>query len=133
MKKDNLFKHKEVAITCEESMGDTNEYQKLKKPPTKQEEASKGMRTNVIYDQCNKLKHSKEHCHWNPNSPNKKIKNKKEVVVNGVSAQPGNIINKFDNKGGHGKVTKSGSIIYHCFISNSVEHNIYDYPHKDIT
>jgi len=35
MKRDTLFEHMEVAVTCEESMGDANEYQKLLKPPTK--------------------------------------------------------------------------------------------------
>jgi hypothetical protein len=35
MKKDTLFKHKKVVITCEESMGNANEYWKLLKPPTK--------------------------------------------------------------------------------------------------
>jgi hypothetical protein len=41
MKKDILFEDKEVAVTFEESMGDTNEYQNLLEPPTKQEKASK--------------------------------------------------------------------------------------------
>jgi hypothetical protein len=58
MKKDTLFEHKEATITCEESMGDTNEYQKLLEPPIKQEKNSKGRRTNVICGQCNKPKHS---------------------------------------------------------------------------
>jgi hypothetical protein len=76
MKRDNLFKHKEVAVICEENMGDANEYQKLVKPPTKQEKVNKGRRTYVIYSQCNKLKHSKEHCHWNLHNPNNKLKDK---------------------------------------------------------
>jgi hypothetical protein len=59
MKKDILFKHKEVIITCEENMGDINEYQKLLEPPIKQKKVNKGRRTNVIYDQCNKLRDSK--------------------------------------------------------------------------
>jgi hypothetical protein len=63
MKRDTFFEHKEVVITREESMGDANEYQKLLEPPTKQKKASKGRRTNVIYNQCNKPRHSKEHCH----------------------------------------------------------------------
>jgi hypothetical protein len=50
-------------MTCEESMGDTNEYYKLLEPPTKWEKTSKGRWTYVIYSQCNKPKHSKEHCH----------------------------------------------------------------------
>jgi hypothetical protein len=28
MKRDTLFEHKEAIVTCEESMGDVNEYQK---------------------------------------------------------------------------------------------------------
>jgi hypothetical protein len=34
MKKGTLFEQKESAITCEESMGNANEYHKLVKPPT---------------------------------------------------------------------------------------------------
>jgi hypothetical protein len=34
-KKDTLFEHKEVAVTCEKGMGDANEYQKLLEPLTK--------------------------------------------------------------------------------------------------
>jgi hypothetical protein len=34
-KKDTLFKHKEVVVTCEKNMGDANEYQKLLELPTK--------------------------------------------------------------------------------------------------
>jgi len=79
MKKDTLFKHKEVIITCEEIIRNANEYHKLFKPPTKQKKTSKGKRIDVIYGQCNKSKHSKELCHWNPNNPNKKLKDKKEV------------------------------------------------------
>jgi TorA maturation chaperone TorD len=48
MKKDTLFKHKEVIITCEENIRNANEYQKLFKRPTKQEKASKGKRIDVI-------------------------------------------------------------------------------------
>jgi hypothetical protein len=36
-----------------------------------------------------------------------------------------------NNKGGHKEVNKSSSIIYHCFICNSIEHKIYDYLYKD--
>jgi hypothetical protein len=48
MKKDTLFKHKEVVITCEENMGNANEYWKLLEPLTKQEKVSKGRKTYVI-------------------------------------------------------------------------------------
>ncbi len=51
MKKDTLFEHKKIAVTCEESMGDANEYKKLLKSPIEQEKASKGRWTNVIYGQ----------------------------------------------------------------------------------
>jgi hypothetical protein len=33
MKRDTLFEHKEVVVTCEENVGDANEYQKLLEPP----------------------------------------------------------------------------------------------------
>jgi hypothetical protein len=55
MKKDTLFEHKEVVVTCEKNMVNANEYQKLLEPPTKHEKVSKGKWTYVIYDQCNKL------------------------------------------------------------------------------
>jgi hypothetical protein len=35
MKRYTLFEHKEVAIICDESMGDANKYRKLLEPPTK--------------------------------------------------------------------------------------------------
>ncbi len=55
-----------------------------------------------------------------------------ELVVNGISTQTnGSTGNKSSNKKGCGKANKYGSIIYHCFICNSVEHKIYDYPCKD--
>ncbi len=34
-RKNTLFKHKQVVVTCEENMGDANEYWELLKPPTK--------------------------------------------------------------------------------------------------
>jgi hypothetical protein len=43
MKRDTLFEHKEVAITCEESMGNTNEYQELLEPqPSRRRLAKEG-------------------------------------------------------------------------------------------
>jgi hypothetical protein len=36
-----LFEHKEVGVTCEEIMGNANEYWKLLEPPTKEEKANK--------------------------------------------------------------------------------------------
>jgi hypothetical protein len=131
MKKDTLFKHKKVVITCEENMGDANECWKLLEPPAKHEKVSKGRKTNVICGQCNKPGHSKEHCHWNPDNSSNKLKDKNEVVVNGVSIQPNGTRIKFNNKGGRKEANKYNSIIYCCFIYNFVEHKIYDYPHKD--
>jgi hypothetical protein len=105
----------------------------LLEPPTKQEKASEGRRTNVICDQCNKSRHSKECCHWNLENSNNKLKDKKEVAMNGILAQTnGGIKNKSSNKGGHEKANKSNSIIYCCFISNFVEHKIYNCLHKDV-
>jgi hypothetical protein len=88
----------------------------------------------VICGQCNKLGHSKEHCHSNSNNPNNKLKDKKEVAMNGVSAQiDGGTRNKSNNKGGRIEGNKSRSIIYRCFICNSIEHKIYNCFHKDTT
>jgi hypothetical protein len=67
-------------------MGDANEYYKLLEPPTKQEKVSERKQRNVIYGQCNKLRHSKEHYHYNLYNSNNKHKDKKEVTMNGVLA-----------------------------------------------
>jgi hypothetical protein len=83
----------------------------------------------VIYGQS---RHSKEHYHWNLDNPNNKLKDKKNIVVNGILAQHGGIGNKSSNKGSHREVNKSSSIIYRYFIYNSIEHKIYDFPHKDV-
>jgi hypothetical protein len=64
---------------------------------------------------------------------NIKLKDKKEVAMNGVLAQTnGGAGKKFNNKSRREKKNKFDSIIYHCFICNFVEHKIYNYPHKDI-
>ncbi len=53
--------------------------------------------------------------------------------MNGILAQTsGGAGNKSNNKIGHGEANKSSSIIYHCFICNSIEHKIYDYLDKDV-
>jgi hypothetical protein len=44
MKRDTLFEQKEATITCEESMSNANEYQKLLEPPSKQKKLLKGDR-----------------------------------------------------------------------------------------
>jgi hypothetical protein len=111
-------------------MGDTNEYRNLLEPPTKEEKVNEGRRTYVIYGQCNILGHFKQHCHWNPNN---KLKDKKEVAMNGVLKQHGGIRNKSNNKRGHKRTNKSNSNIYCCFIYNFVEHKIYDCHYKDKT
>ncbi len=77
----------------------------------------------MICDECNKPGHSKEHCHWNPNNLNNKLKDKNEVVVNGVSTQLGGIRNKPGDKGGHGKMNKSNSVIYQ-HTSSAISLNI---------
>ncbi len=88
----------------------------------------------MTYGQCNKLKYSKECCHWNSNNPNNKFKNKKRGNNEwNFNTNGGSTTNKSDNKGSCGKVNKCGSIIYCYFICNFVEHKIYDYPHKDAT
>jgi hypothetical protein len=53
MKRGTLFEHKKIVFICEENMGDTNEYQKLLKPPTQQEKVSTRRKTYVIYGQHN--------------------------------------------------------------------------------
>lgn len=45
----HLFVHKEATLTCEESMGDANEYRKLLEP-TKHEKVVKGRWKNMIYN-----------------------------------------------------------------------------------
>ncbi len=68
----------------------------------------------------------------NSNHLNNKLKDKNEVTTNGILAQTnGGIENKSDNKKGWGKKNKFGSIIYQCFIYNSIEHKIYNCFHKD--
>ncbi len=53
--------------------------------------------------------------------------------MNGISTQTnGGAGNDFSNKRGRKKTNKFDSIIYHCFICNSIKHQIYEYPHKDI-
>jgi hypothetical protein len=106
VKMDTLFEHKEAEITYEENMGDTNEYWKLLEPPAKREKANEGRKTSVIYNQCNKPRHSKEHCHQNPNNLNIKFKDKTKVVVNGVLTQLEGTWNKSSNTASHKEVKK---------------------------
>jgi len=48
-----MFEHKEVAVTCEESMGNPTEYQKFLKPP-KSDISNDGKCTNLVCSQCKK-------------------------------------------------------------------------------
>ncbi len=53
--------------------------------------------------------------------------------MNGILVHiTGGTRNKYGNKGSWGKVNKSGSTIYQCFVYNLVEHKIYNYPLKDV-
>jgi hypothetical protein len=69
IKRNSLFEHKEVAVTCEESMGNPTEYQKflelLKSDISNDEKC-----TNLVCSQCKKKGHNKQHCHWNLDNPN---------------------------------------------------------------
>jgi len=69
IKHNNMFEHKEVAVTCEESMGNPTEYQKFLKPP-KSDISNDGKCTNLVCSQCKKKGHNKQHCHWNSKTPN---------------------------------------------------------------
>jgi hypothetical protein len=52
--------------------------------------------------------------------------------VNGILTQTsGGVRKKSDNKRGLREVNKFNSIIYHCFVYNSIEHKIYNYHNKD--
>ncbi len=59
------------------------------------------------------------------------LRNKKELVMNGISTQLGGTWIKSNNKRSHIEANKFGSIICYCFIYNSIKHKIYDFPHKD--
>jgi hypothetical protein len=48
MKRDTLFFHKEVAMTCKENMGDVNEYQKLLEPPPRPEKTRDSKKSELI-------------------------------------------------------------------------------------
>jgi hypothetical protein len=62
MKPNSLFEHKEVGVTCEESMGDPTKYQKLLEP-SKLDRSNDGKHTNLVCSHCKKHGHNKEHCH----------------------------------------------------------------------
>ncbi len=89
MKRDTLFEHKEFAVTCEEIMADGEEYRKLLEPPKKLKKALDNIWIENMCDFYHKLGHLKERCHWNPENPKNKLKDKKKVLVNEVSSQAG--------------------------------------------
>jgi hypothetical protein len=54
MKLGILFLHKEVAVTCKESMGDVNEYRKLLEPPPKPKKIVDFKNNELVRNQCKK-------------------------------------------------------------------------------
>jgi hypothetical protein len=78
MKHNNLFKHEEIAVTCEENMGNPTLYQKLIEPPNSNI-SNDGKCTNLVCSQCKKQGHNKECCHWNSKNPNNQLSKKKEL------------------------------------------------------
>jgi hypothetical protein len=48
MKRDILFLHKKIAVTCKKSMGDVNEYQKLLEPPLKPKKIKDSKKGDLI-------------------------------------------------------------------------------------
>jgi uncharacterized CHY-type Zn-finger protein len=61
MKRDILFLHKKIAVTCKKSMGDVNEYQKLLEPPLKPKKIKDSKKGDLICGQCKKSCHMKKH------------------------------------------------------------------------
>ncbi len=116
IKKNTIFEHKESMVTCEEIMANVEEYQKLLKPPKKLEKTLDNIRIEKMYNFCHKLGHIIECYHWNLENPNKKLKDKKEVLVNEVSPQARRGTNGNHEK--QGNQNQGSSLIYHCFICN---------------
>lgn len=58
MRRNNLFLHKKVAMTCEEGMGDVNEYRKLLEPPPKSEKIVDS--NGLVCNQCKNSSHTKD-------------------------------------------------------------------------
>jgi hypothetical protein len=54
MKRDTLFLHKKVVVTCKKSMGDANEYRKLLEPPPKLEKIIDSRKNELVCGQCKK-------------------------------------------------------------------------------
>lgn len=51
MKRDTLFFHKKVMVTCKESMGDANEYRKLLEPPPKLKKTKDSKKGDLVCSQ----------------------------------------------------------------------------------
>jgi hypothetical protein len=81
MKWNILFEHKEVAVTCEENLGDVKEYQNLLEPSEKLKKSNDMSQIEKNCGYCHKIGRLKDHCHWNLENPNNKLKEKKEVLV----------------------------------------------------
>jgi hypothetical protein len=63
-----------------------------------------------------------------------RLKEKKEVFVNEVFAQQNKSTrNSYGQQQIQNQSNKVGPIVYQCFICNSLEHKIYDYPHHQVT
>ncbi len=77
MKQDTLFEHKEFVVTCEEIMANAKEYKKLLQLPKIPKKTPSNTWNERMCSFYHKLGHLKEHCHWNPNNPNNKLKDKK--------------------------------------------------------
>ncbi len=77
-----------------------------------------------------KISHLKDHCHWNLQNPNNKLK-EKEVLVKKMSTQSNRgIESQYSKQGNQNQGGNTSPTIYWCFICNLVEHKIYDCPHK---
>jgi hypothetical protein len=128
MKQDTLFRHKEFAVTYEYTMVDAEDYQKLLKPLKKPKKAPNNTHIKKMCDFYHKPRHLKECCHWNPKNLDKKLKNKKKVLVNEVSLHAGKGTSENHRK--QGNQNQGSFLVYHCFICNSLEHKINDCPHN---
>jgi hypothetical protein len=66
----------EFAATCEDTIANAREYQKLLKPLTKPKKTPNNTWIQKMCNFCHKPRHLKECCHWNPKSPYNKLKDK---------------------------------------------------------
>jgi hypothetical protein len=61
----------------------------LLKPPKKLEKTLDNIWIEKMCGFYHKPRHLKERWHWNPENPNKKLKDKKKVLVNEISPHAG--------------------------------------------